>query len=764
MHHHSSGSSALLGLITLALASAAAPIQARQPDAAGNTSSAPATLPAIEVSGQADEPTEATRSYTVPSTRASTGLTLSPKETPQSVSVVTRQQMDDQGMQSIGDVLGSTTGITFVELDNGGRTTYRARGFNITNYKVDGLSIIGGSSFNGGGSGAINMDLYDRVSIVRGANGLLGGTGDPSATVDLVRKRPGRALGASLTVRTGSWNKKNAVGDINIPLAADGRIRSRLVFSGENSDGFRDHSSIERQGFLSSFAMDVTDRTQVGLGFQYEHSIYHGASWGANVPAWFADGSPTHFRRSLNLAADWSKSDMEAKTLFASLDHRFDNDWKLRADYAHTSRADLNNKGAVKVNNGKVRWPHWKQDGSGAYLNAIHSETEGETDAFSLDLSGPLELFGRRHELLVGLNGSRMDEPSWTFNSSNCSIDGIAGFKGRCQYRTELPVADWRAWRGDEYGNIRAFRTDARRVTRTTLYGGYVAGRFELADDLTLITGLRRSVYQIHSDNYNAAGVRGARTGENAARAWTPYYGLVYGLTPTYSVYASYTDVFTPQTNKNESGDTLKPITGASYEAGIKGEWFNGALNAAVSAFRSQQKNVALKDGDRLTPDGDQAYRPGTGVTVKGLDAEIAGAVTAAWNVYLGYTYLDVGNKDTAERPDPRHLLRLNTTYRLQGPLRGLTIGGGLTWQGKTVSEPYPGRPDGRGGFDDSPIPLKGYALINAMARYDINRHLSAMLNVSNLFDKTYYRQYGFYNGLIYGEPRRVTLSLQAKF
>ncbi|MBW8343155.1 hypothetical protein, partial [Salmonella enterica] len=80
--------------------------------------------------------------------------------------------------------------------------------------------------------------------------------------------------------------------------------------------------------------------------------------------AWFADGSPTHFRRSLNLAADWSKSDMEAKTLFASLDHRFDNDWKLRADYAHTSRADLNNKGAIKVNSGKVRWPHWKQDGS----------------------------------------------------------------------------------------------------------------------------------------------------------------------------------------------------------------------------------------------------------------------------------------------------------------------------------------------------------------------------------------------------------------
>ncbi len=234
MHPHPSGSSVLLGLIALALTSA--PAQARQPDAGATASPAPATLPAIEVTGQTDEPTETTRAYTVPATRASTGLTLSPKETPQSVSVVTRQQMDDQGMQSIGDVLGSTTGITFVELDNGGRTTYRSRGFDITNYKVDGLSIIGGSSFNGGGSGAINMDLYDRVSIVRGANGLMGGIGDPSATVDLVRKRPGRTLGASLILRTGSWNKKNAVSDINIPLAADGRVRSRLVFSGEDSD------------------------------------------------------------------------------------------------------------------------------------------------------------------------------------------------------------------------------------------------------------------------------------------------------------------------------------------------------------------------------------------------------------------------------------------------------------------------------------------------------------------------------------------------
>ncbi|WZB73746.1 hypothetical protein WJ972_20545 [Achromobacter insuavis] len=176
-----------------------------------------------------------------------------------------------------------------------------------------------------------------------------------------------------------------------------------------------------------------------------------------------------------------------------------------------------------------------------------------------------------------------MDEPSWTFNSSNCSIDGIAGFKGRCQYRTELPVADWRAWRGDEYGNIRAFRTDARRVTRTTLYGGYVAGRFEARrrpdpDHRAAPQPLPDPQRQLQRGGHPRRAHR-----ENAAHAWTPYYGLVYGLTPTYSVYASYTDVFTPQNNKNESGDTLKPITGASYRPASRA---NGSMARSMPPCR----------------------------------------------------------------------------------------------------------------------------------------------------------------------------------
>ncbi|MDR0236026.1 TonB-dependent siderophore receptor [Acinetobacter sp.] len=722
-----------------------------------------ASLPVIQVNAEQSTSTEQTKSYTVPQSSASTGLSLSLKETPQSVSVVTRQQLDDKSAQSIGDVIAATTGISFKELDNGGRTTYRARGFDVTNYKSDGLSIAGGSGFSGAGN-SINMDLYDHVNIVRGANGLLGGTGDPSASIDLVRKLPENDFKGSLKLRTGSWDKKNIVGDINVPLAADGRLRSRLVVSSEDSDGFRDHENLKRQGALASIMIDVADSTTLGMGFQYEKSEMKGASWGTNVPIWFADGTRTHFSRKFNPVTDWSKSEREGQTFFTSLESHFDNDWKITSRYSHTERTDLSNIGIVKVNGSGSNYPHWNQDGTGAYLNAIHQEIESKNNALELTLSGPFRLFGRQHELMFGFNGSDTESTSWTFNSSNCRIDGIAGFRNNCQYRVELPVENWQTWRGDEYSNFSTFRTGARAITNTQLYGGYAAAHFNLMDDLSLITGIRRSNYKTYVDNYNVAGEKSSRGSQNSAQVWTPYYGLVYDITPTYAVYASYTDVFTPQTQQDINGRVLKPITGESYEAGIKGAWFDDNLNASLAVFNNKQANLAVSDANNTTPDGSQAYFESTGRKTQGFETEVSGALTPTWNIFAGYTYLGIKDESTADRADPRHLFRFNTTYDLSNVLDGLIVGTGMSWQSNTITSPNPGRPTGQQSFDSSPIAVKGYALFDAMSRYKINDHLSVGLNVSNLFDKKYYREFGFYNGLIYGEPRKFTLTLQAGF
>lgn len=139
--------------------------------------------------------------YTVESTRSSTGLALTPRQTPQSVTTITRQQMDDRDIHTIEQALETTPGVTANKSEVGGRTDYRARGYSISNWKVDGLQTQGGSDFSGSGN-ALNMDLYERIDIVRGANGLLGGTGDPSATVNLIRKAPPKLSAAAPTPPT----------------------------------------------------------------------------------------------------------------------------------------------------------------------------------------------------------------------------------------------------------------------------------------------------------------------------------------------------------------------------------------------------------------------------------------------------------------------------------------------------------------------------------------------------------------------------------
>lgn len=713
-------------------------------------------LPTIKVSA------EQTPTYTVSKINSSTGLTLTAKETPQSVSVITRQQLDDTNAQSIGDVMGQATGITFNELDVGGRTTYRARGFDITNYKSDGLAIAGQSDFSGAGN-SINMDLYEQVSIVRGANGLLGGTGDPSATIDLVRKLPKKEFGGSVKLRTGSWNKKSAVGDINVPLTQDGSVRSRLVVSSEDSDSFRERENVKRTAVLASIAADVSNDTTIGAGFQYDKKNEHGVSWGTNVPIWFADGSLTNFSRKFNPSADWSRAEYEGKTFFTSLDSQLANDWKLSMHYSHTESEALTNLGVVKVNGRGTNYPHWNQDGTGAYLNALHSESETKSDALDVSLSGPFQLFGRQHELMLGINGSETEKTDWGLN---CSIEGITGFSANnCQYRIELPT-NWQTWQGNEYSDFVVSRTGASAKTTTTLVGGYVAARWSLMDDLSLITGVRRSFYKTYVNNYGTNGILTSQTAQNLQQVWTPYYGLVYKITPTYSVYASYTDVFNPQTQKKENGDILDPIVGQSFETGIKGAWFDNNLNASLALFRSKQQNNAIADtGKTVVGTTDQAYYEGSGQKSQGVETEVSGALSPNWNVFAGYTYLDVTKKDDdGLLSDPKHLVRLRTTYNLSDYINGLTIGAGSSWQSKIDNTPNPGRPLGNNTYDTTPLVVKGYALFDAMARYDINKNLSASVNISNLFDKTYYRQYGFYNGLIYGEPRRFTLSLEAKF
>lgn len=736
---------------------------------------------------------QATNSYTTEQSSAATGMAMSLRETPQSVSAITRQRIQDQGLQSLDDVLLNTTGITLQQLDNSGRITYRARGFDIHNFKTDGLT----TNYNNGGDGhasAANLALYDHVEIIRGANGLPGGSGDPSATVNLVRKMPKKQAATSIGLTYGSYDKRRAFADVNAPLAFDGRVRSRFVISGEDSGSWRDRSGSKNFNALASLSVDLSDSTLLNTGVQYDKNRTDGASWGANVPVWYADGSFTHLPRSFNPVPVWAHSQTRSNTYFASIEQFFAGEWKSKLAYSHNDANIIYDRSVVKANNNdrdpkKRNSDHidgyLNQDGTGGYLNAEYSDYDTKEDDLAWTVNGIFHLFGRSHELMGGINYYRLVSTQYGFAgnfngiSGNCGIADFHVFAaGKCQYRADpnsgIPIDNVFSWNGTGIPDFNAWRTDARTLTTTTHYGGYLAGRFSLTDPLSAIIGLRLSNYKIHVEDHSYDKKNNMKNNSSTANnngVVTPYAGLIFDISENYTVYASYTSIFNPQLGKGNApladaqGKQIAPITGNSYEAGVKAGYFNGRLNASLALFSEQQKNVATKVDD------DIYQANANGITSKGVELDISGAITDNWNIYLGYTCLNVDNPGikrskttgTAALDDPRHLFRLFTTYRLPGMLDSLTIGGGISAQSYTSNIPSQAkRPPAL--KDDTPLKLKGYALVDVMARYQFNKNVGLTFNVDNLFDSTYYRQRGFYGGQIFGAPRTYWATLNIRY
>jgi outer membrane receptor for ferric coprogen and ferric-rhodotorulic acid len=359
----------------------------------------PTTLPQVSVVAQAERSgvTEGTGSYTTRSTAAATGLALSLKDTPQSVTVVTLQRMEDQRMQSLNDVLSNTTGISS-SINDGNRMTYFSRGFSITSFQYNGIPTAGTSNWYAGET-ELDTALYDRVEVVRGATGLLTGAGNPAASINLVRKRADSdVVAGEVTLGAGSWNNYRGTVDVSTPLTSDGRIRGRAVAVYQDSGSHVRLSNVKKQVFYGVIDADLTPSTRLSVGMDYQDNDPKGTPWGG-FPLWYSDGSRATWSRSASPAPAWSYWATQTETAFATLDHRFANDWKAHVGVTH-SKQSLDTKLLYL-------WD-WPDRATGLGMKAIGSMYDGyrAQNSVTAQMSGPVRLLGRKHELTAGLLGS----------------------------------------------------------------------------------------------------------------------------------------------------------------------------------------------------------------------------------------------------------------------------------------------------------------------------------------------------------------------
>ncbi|MDP9995137.1 outer membrane receptor for ferric coprogen and ferric-rhodotorulic acid [Variovorax boronicumulans] len=705
-----------------------------QNEVGAKTSQEGTTLPAITVTGRVDSAaTEGTGSYTTGETAAATRLPLSFQETPQSMTVITRQRMNDQQLNSVQGVLENTTGVSSYQSDSE-RTSFYSRGFLINNVQYDGIPTVVGNIVSGSGIGSLDTAFYDRVEVVRGASGLLTGTGNPSAAINLVRKRPTREFSASASLGAGSWDTYRGMGDISTPLTEDGRVRARMVGTYQDGHSYVDGYKPQKKSFYGIIEADLTPHTTVSLGFDYQDITPKGSTWGG-LPLWFSDGTQAAYSRSKNYAQDWSHSDNTLKTAFAEIEHRFDNGWNLRA-VANQYRTEYDAEllgvvGRPDRATGLGSYPY------GAFPVALASEGRSRQNTLDVMASGPFELLGRQHDLVVGATSSRR----------TAGQEDIAPF-----FAGFAPVNVYDLSTAFPRPNFDAM---ASIPTRTLIKqsGVYSAARFSLADPLKLIVGGRFSNYEIDDD------VGGASLHYKKSE-FAPYAGLIYDIDKTYSAYVSYTGIFNPQTDYRDSrGNVLTPSKGTTKEIGLKGAYMEGRLNASLALFDTELDNAAQMLAGTYTPGGAQAYKGADGTKSRGMELDLQGELGRGWNIYAGIAHFTAQGGDGVRLNSqiPRTTAQLFTTYQLPGEWNRLTLGGGVKWQSHFYQAPNTGT-SSLGGEQHS------YALVSLVARYAFTKKTNVAVNLNNVFDKKYALQKGDFDTVSYGAPCNVMVTLNYKY
>jgi outer membrane receptor for ferric coprogen and ferric-rhodotorulic acid len=670
------------------------------------------SLPEIAVKSTAvgDERTERSGDYTVRRSGSATGLDLSLRQTPQSVSVVTRAQMNDFRLNSVNDVLEASTGIV-VEKTETDRTYYTARGFDITNFQVDGIGI---PFAYGIVDGDLDTAVYDRVDVIRGANGLMSGTGNPSATINYVRKRPTAARQLSAGLSLGSWNDKRVDADLSGPLTAGGGVRGRFVAAAQDKDSYLDRYSHRKGVVYGAVEVDVGERTLLTVGHTQQQNRPKGVMWGA-LPLYYTDGTPTQYDRSTSTAASWSYWNTDTGISFAEAQHEFDNGWRATAVLTHKK---------IRASS-KLFYVYGTPDrATGTGLAAYPSRYDVDSTQHIADLraSGPLVLAGREHELVVGASVSRS-------TLADRSMHGVG---------VGNPVPEPDGWDGD-YPEP-AFSVDGGGSSfvdrQRTLYA---AARIDATDALKLIVGANATSIDSRGESYGASRSR-------AERKTSPYVGAVYDLSSDWSVYASRSAIFKPQSELDASLNRLAPATGHNLELGVKTELLDKHLNASAAVFKTRQDHLA----SQVDFVNGIAIHEGVDTIAKGFELELAGALTDRLKLNAGYTQLSLEDRDGKDvrTYTPRRMLRVSTTYRLPA-VDKLKVGAALNWRSATHR-------DEAGGIV---VRQPAYALLNLMARYDFTDKLSATLNLNNVTDKRYLTSLYWSQGY-YGAPRNGSVSV----
>lgn len=675
--------------------------------------------------------TEGSDDYAVQAQTTATRLPLSQRETPQSISVVTRAQIEDFQLNDINQLLATVPGVN-VQAQETDRFYYSARGFDIQTFQIDGVGLPFPFGIQ---NGSIDTAMYDRIEVVRGAPGLLSSTGNPSAVINFIRKRPTRDFSASASAQYGSFDHLRLDGDVSVPLTANGSVRARAVGSYFDTDSYLDRYGLKRWTGYGIVEADLGPDTVVSAGYGHQNHKSRAAMWGA-LPLYYSDGSRIDYARSTNSSPDWSSFNVTDRQIFGDVTHRF-GDWTAKLTVQRRA-IDEDDKlfyvyGNNYANGGNGAPDRTTGFGIVSYPGAFRSFARNLT--IDANIGGTVSLFGRAHDVMFGVNRSAQrytQDSAYDLDAIGVSLPLFSGFDGSFP-EPNFPAFD------------RSLDTHTRR---DTVYG---LVRLNPTDALKIMVGGNATRAFSEGVSY------GAPTDFDRAR-FLPFVGATYDLTGNISAYASFATIFNPQTQVDANRRLLDPIEGDNLEAGLKGEWFAGRLNASVALFQARQNNTAEAAGFDATI-GQTLYR-GVDAKSQGVEVEVSGQIAPGVQATGGFTAMRIrGTDDQPVRTFvPRNTARLNIVWS-PTTLPALKLGASGQYQSRMYLEP------GVIATTGQPVRITqdGYATLDLMGRYELTPRVALSVNVRNVNDAKALSAINFDQGY-FNAPRTVLGTVQVRY
>jgi outer membrane receptor for ferric coprogen and ferric-rhodotorulic acid len=659
--------------------------------------------------------------------RTSTGATnldLAIKETPQSISLITQEQMERFGADELNDSLRMATGIQ-VEQVSTNLTQFLARGFEIKNTQIDGVGLPNGWGLV---TNAVDTYGFEKLEVIRGANGLLTGVGNSSGTINYVRKRPTNEPQGHIGITAGSWQRRRVEADYSTPFNEVGTWAGRLVVATEESDSYLRAFESERTYIYGVIDGQVGERGTLAVGYSWQDADTTGNMWGALTYV-TPDGEQLEWDRSTNPTQRWTHWGSKTHAGFVEYTHQLSENWQAKAAYNYRLY-DHDSKLFMAYSVTGID----PDTGLGLYGWAYRSPYETEAHLADVKINGRFLAFGREHEAMVGVSWGASDGTDY-YHPTDTSAPLFGALPPFPFPNDAIPEPQW--------GERQVYSTMDQKLKRV-----FGATRLALSDRLKTILGFNWAEYEL--DATDNVGVRTNKTDRKLA----PYAGVTFDFTPSILGYVNYSYIFQPQEEVDIDRVFLGPSKGTNYEVGVKIEWLDQALMTTLAVFKAEQDDLATYVGTMFKEGYAYGYYRPVDIEARGVEFEASGKLGEHVDLLLGYTYVKVDGTDGGDTHPwvPRRTANMLLSARVPS-YTALSFGLGAKWQSDVFN---------LDSYTRYPVRQDSYALVSAYAAWDFRPNMTLRFNGRNLTDEKFISS--LYNIGFYGTPRNYSVTLDWRF